>query len=283
MARDLPKYVHRYKSCHGQERTYFRLGNGHPYTRIHEAPNTPEFFERYAALLKGPPKVGLKKAPSVVRELGHRSTPQTFGWLCVQYYKSVDCHLRREKPILDACCKEPIGPKDTRTFGAIPLEALDLKAVKVLRDRKAKAGLIGSAANRTKALRRLCKWARGEGYLTVNVALELEFIRRKTDGHIPWTDKEIEKFRECWPIGTMQRLAFEIMLCCGLAKIDAILAGPKNVEEYQGQKLLHYRRTKTGVHGHPPMPKQLLDAIAAVNLKSTTHFLLTSYGKPFTS
>jgi hypothetical protein len=96
MARDLPKYVHRYKSRHGQERIYFRLGNGHPYTRIHEAPNTPEFFERYAALLKGPPKVGLKKASSVLLASGRKPTPQTFGWLCVQYYKSVDCHLRRE-------------------------------------------------------------------------------------------------------------------------------------------------------------------------------------------
>lgn len=134
-----------------------------------------------------------------------------------------------------------------------------------------------------RTLRRLCKWARAEGHLAVNVALELEFIRRKTDGHIPWTAEEIKRFRDRWPLGTMQRLAFEIMLCCGLAKIDAIAAGPRNVEEYKGKKLLHYRRAKTGVAGHPPMPKELLDAIAAVNLKSTTHYLLTSYGKPFTS
>jgi integrase len=202
----------------------------------------------------------------------------------VQYYKSVEFH-RREKPILDACCREPISPKDQRTFGAMPLEALDLKAVKVLRDRKAKAGLVGAAANRVKALRRLCRWARGEypKLFPTNVALELEFIRRKTDGHLPWRDEEIKKFRERWPIGTMQRLAFEIMLCCGLAKIDAIAVGPQNAEEFKGQKLLHYRRAKTGVHGYPPMPKELVEAIAAVKLKSTTHFLLTSYGKPFTS
>jgi integrase len=284
MKRDLPKHVYVNRSRHGQERIYFAKGGRAPFIRIYEAPNTPEFFERYAALLlKGTAKVGLKKASSVVLESGPKPKPETFRWLCVQYYKSVDCHLRREKPILDACCKEPIAPNDKRTFGAMPLEALDLKAVKVLRDRKAKAGMIGSAANRVKALRRLCKWARGEGHLLVNPALELEFIRRKTDGHPPWTDEEIKKFRDHWPIGTMQRLAFELMLGCGLAKVDAIAGGPKNVEEFKGQKLLHYRRSKTGVHGHPPMPKELLDAIAAVNLKSTTHFLLTSYGKPFTS
>lgn len=158
-----------------------------------------------------------------------------------------------------------------------------MKVIKILRDRKVKVGLIGAAANRTKALRRLCKWARAEGHLAANPALELEFIRKKTDGHVPWTDDEIKKLRDRWPIGTMQRLAFELMLGCGLAKVDAILAGPRNVEEYKGQKLLHYRRAKTGVAGHPPMQKIVLDAIAAVNLKSTTHYLLTSYGKPFTS
>jgi hypothetical protein len=36
-----------------------------------------------------------------------------------------------------------------------------------------------------------------------------------------------------------------MMLGCGLAKVDAIKAGPKNVQEFQGQKLLHYRCAKT--------------------------------------
>jgi integrase len=216
-------------------------------------------------------------------EIQQPARPQTVRWFFAQYYKSVECHLRREKPVLDACCTETITPKDKRTFGEMPLEALDLKALKVLRDRKVKAGLIGSAANRVKALRRACKWGYEEGHLPVNVALELEFIRRKTDGHVPWTDEEVKNFRDHWLIGAMQRLAFELMLDCGLAKVDAIKAGPKNVKEFEGHKLLHYRRTKTGVEGHAPIAKELLDAIAAVNLKSTTHFLLTSYGKPFAS
>jgi len=284
MRRNLPKHVYVNRSRHGQERIYFAKGGRAPFIRIHEEPNTPEFFKRYAAvLLMGTAKVGLHKAPSVVLESGPMPRPGTFRWLCVQYYKSVDCHLRREKPILDACCKEPITPKDKRTFGEMPLEELDLKALKVLRDRKVKAGLIGSANNRVKALRRACKWAREEGHLPVNVALELKLFRHKTDGHIAFTDEEIRRFRDHWAIGTMLRLAFELMLCCGLAKVDAIKVGPKNVEDFMGQKLLHYRRVKTGVDGYPPMNKELLDAIAAVSRKSTTHFLLTSYGKPFAS
>src|SRR5262245_59190487 len=121
MKRDLPKHVYVNRSRHGQERIYFAKGGRAPYVRIHEEPNTPEFFERYTALLKGAPKVGLSK-PAVILESGPKPTPETFRWLCVQYYKSVEFH-RREKPILDACCREPITPKDKRTFGQMPLLA----------------------------------------------------------------------------------------------------------------------------------------------------------------
>jgi hypothetical protein len=109
MTRDLPKYVHRYRSRHGQERLYFRLGNGHPYTRIHEKPHSPEFWAVYAALLKGEAIVKTAIPEPIVKAL-----PNTFRSLCDAYAKSDD-FKKRDKAILDAICQQPIKASEPNT------------------------------------------------------------------------------------------------------------------------------------------------------------------------
>ena len=43
-----------------------------------------------------------------------------------------------------------------------------------------------------------------------------------TDGHAPWTDSDAATFRARRPIGTMQRLAFELLLLTGAARAAGI-------------------------------------------------------------
>jgi hypothetical protein len=157
MPRDLPKHVHRYKSRHGQERIYFRLGNGHPYHRIREEVGSPEFWEAYALLLKRETifeKANQPIAPAIL--------PDSFRWLCSRYANSVE-FKKRDKPILDACCLEPIAPRDQRLFADLPIANLTLQHLKVLRDRKVKTGSPEAANSRIKSLKRLCRWAVGAG------------------------------------------------------------------------------------------------------------------------
>jgi len=296
--RNLPEHVYPRKRKGRVDLYFWRGHTGDPWIRIREEPNTPEFHERVSVLLKkGSPKVGLKRTPPVVLESGEKPNENTFRWLCLKFYRSVDCHLKREKPLLDACCREPIAPKDKRTFADLPLSRLTLKELKVLRDRKAKQisevkprGLLGASRSRVKALRRLCKWAREEGILDFNPAIELEQIKGpKTRGHIPWDDDDCKKFRYHWKVGTVQRAAMEIMASCGTARSDVIRVGSENVRSGKDAsanpcKVLDYRRQKTGTEGTIPIPKRVLDIIAATKPVGFKIWLVTPLtGKPFTS
>jgi len=52
----------------------------------------------------------------------------------------------------------------------------------------------------------------------------------KSDGHIPWNTDQVEAFRQCWAIGTMERLAFELIFWTGARVSDAIRLGEGNID-----------------------------------------------------
>ena len=42
-----------------------------------------------------------------------------------------------------------------------------------------------------------------------------------------WSESEIEQFEKCWPVGTKQRLAFDLLICTGQRGSDvAAMARP---------------------------------------------------------
>ena len=93
-------------------------------------------------------------------------------------------------------------------YGAAHLKDLAARHIK-----KDLASFEGHAANnRLKVWRSLCAFWDEVGEIEINVALQVS--KRKTaksDGHTPWNREDFEAFREYWPIGTKQRLAFELM------------------------------------------------------------------------
>ncbi|MBY6160006.1 tyrosine-type recombinase/integrase [Mameliella alba] len=64
-----------------------------------------------------------------------------------------------------------------------------------------------------------------------------------TDGHTVWTDDDIAAFRLRWPIGSTQRLALELLVQTGAARIDVVALGPGMVGR---DGWLTYRRAKSG-------------------------------------
>lgn len=53
----------------------------------------------------------------------------------------------------------------------------------------------------------------------------------QSEGWPAWTDKDCEKFEKRWPLGTHQRLAYEIMRWTGLRIRDAVRLGPEHVKQ----------------------------------------------------
>ncbi|WP_428516346.1 tyrosine-type recombinase/integrase [Roseovarius sp.] len=98
------------------------------------------------------------------------------------------------------------------------------------------------ANNRLKLWRAMGRWWVESGLLDADPARD---VRKRaaphSDGFEPWTAEDVAAFRAHWPIGTMQRLAFELIALTGAAIGDAVKLGPGNVRD----GWLVYTRAKT--------------------------------------
>ncbi len=101
-----------------------------------------------------------------------------------------------------------------------------------------------AANNRLKCWRALCSWAVEAGLIAENPAASV--TRHKTastQGHLPWTQDDIDAFRDHWPIGSRQRLAFELLHWTAARMSDAVRLGPGMIDR---NGWLVYHQTKTG-------------------------------------
>jgi integrase len=55
-------------------------------------------------------------------------------------------------------------------------------------------------------------------------------VERHSDGFHTWTEDEIATFRRVFPIGTRQRLAFELMLNTAQRRADVVRMGWQHIE-----------------------------------------------------
>lgn len=99
------------------------------------------------------------------------------------------------------------------------------------------------ANNRLKVWRSMCKWWLSVGQIETNPARDVE--RRptpKAQGATPWTREDFQTFRKRWPVGSAERLAFELMYQSCAAVGDMTRLGPGNVKD----GWLSYTRQKSG-------------------------------------
>jgi len=99
-------------------------------------------------------------------------------WLVRQYEKSYDFgqldprSQRVRSQILQSCLDEPVSETNPLRFAECPVDRLDAKLVRVLRDRK--KATPGAAGTRIKSLRVMLSWAVENGHVTVNVARDVK-------------------------------------------------------------------------------------------------------------
>jgi integrase len=136
-----------------------------------------------------------------------------------------------------------------------------------------------------KALGHFVKFALADGLIQIN---PLDGVVRdkaaRSDGHIAFTDGDVEMYRKVHALGTRERLALEIMLNLGLRRSDACRIGPADIK---GGWLRDFEPKKTarttGVKINVPLHDDLVAAIAAMSVVSTKTYLVTDHGKPFAS
>ena len=108
-----------------------------------------------------------------------------------------------------------------------------------------RASTPAQANNFLKAMRGLFKWALDAEHVESDPTINIKSVRVKSQGFHVWTEEEIEKFENRWPIGTRERLALAILLYTGLRRGDAAKLGPQHVKN--GVILMETEKTGTPI------------------------------------
>src|SRR5262249_5183241 len=138
------------------------------------------------------------------------------------------------------------------------------------------AGKPGAANELRKMLRNLMRHAIDIGLRADDPTRDVRPIRIKTSGHHSWTDDEIRKFEQCYPVGSRERLALAPLLYTGHRRGDVIRMGPELVRA----GVLYVKQEKTGAELAIPVHPDL-EAIIAATPSGHLTFLTTTIGGPF--
>lgn len=210
----------------GNVRYYYRHTT--PATPMPDAaPDSPEFLRAYAAAAAGQPQKNRGRVQ-------HRTGTIGAG---VRAWLASDAFLARAAETR-AGWRRIAEDIETR-YGKGQLA--DLRAKHIRQDI---ARLTPHPANkRLKCWRAMARWWVEAGLIDADPAREVRARKAPpSDGHPPWTAEEVEAFRAHWPIGTMQRLALELMHQTGASIADAVRLGPSHLA---ADGWLTYTRGKT--------------------------------------
>jgi hypothetical protein len=129
MPKDWP-HLQRYTDDHGTAYAYYRRA-GRPKVRIREPyADTPEFAAAYYEARARAENAATPPLPAPTL----KPAPDTFRWLCVEYFKSLDFRQldpdtqRVRRRVLEACWDEPWQAGSAHLFGQAPLRRMDAAA-----------------------------------------------------------------------------------------------------------------------------------------------------------
>lgn len=289
MPRRLPMYCVEDPDRHGNMRIYLKR-RGHLKVRLRGTPWTPDFMVAYEAALAGRtlPSAASGADAETVRVAGGHAKRGTWGWLVREYAMSTTFRVKLDPrtqrvrlSILEATCREPLKPGGDVLFRDLPLSAMTPKHVRVLRDRK--AATPAAADNRIKSVRQALAYAVQEDILTHNPAQSVSFFSKVTEGFHTWSVAEVRAYQKRHPLGTKARLALELLLYLGVRRSDLVALGPQHMVADDWISFVPHKTRRTN-----PEPLELpvlpaLQAVIAASPIGKTTFLVTEFGKPYTS
>lgn len=280
------RYVEPHLGPDGKLRHYFRIGKGTrtPMPPVDGDPKLdPAFMAAYAILLneaagKSLPAHALPK-PTGARPVVMRVATDSFGAALSRYYRhSTFAKLAQDTQYGHRGALNRFAKK----FGTAPMNGLDHEVIQeAIRPLEP-----WPQQHLVTALRRFVRWARATGELDMKapdptLGLALHEVP-KIKGHKAWTDAQRAQFERRWPVGTTERLAYEILNRLGLRRADVRRLGPVHV--LGGMLRFQPRKTAntTAVWiEQPEFDPDLARIIAATTVVGAKTFLVDRSGKPF--
>jgi integrase len=259
-----PRLPYTHREVHrGQTFWYYRHGHG-PRVRLRGGYGSAEFMRDYRAADKGD--------GGSSNHMGRGGSTFSSLWF-----------LYRSSPAWASLSPATKGQRDNlmrvalERAGDQPLSVWNRKFILASID--ARSETPAQARNFFGTLRALFKWAISREHIDSDPTVGVRVERIRGDGFHAWTPDELAKFESHWPLGTRERLAFDIMLWTGLRRSDACRVGPQHVKD--GVIVLETAKTGTTVSVRivPPLAR----SIEAVRKSPQTSdpFVLNFNGKPF--
>lgn len=279
------RYVEPHRGRDGVTRYYFRCrGARTPMPLVDGDPKLdPAFMSAYATLFAEAtghklPAYNVPRLARTANPVIMRAAPDSVGAAINRYYRHSTFAVLA--PDTQESHRGALN-RFAKKFGREPLSIMDHEAVQ----EAIKPLEPWPQRHLVTALRRFVRWARATGEMDTKaqdptLGLALHDVP-KIKGHQPWTTDHHKKFEKRWPIGTRQRLAYEIMLRLGLRRRDVHRLGPQHVTN--GWLLFQPRKTSrtTAVWLDQPFDTRLAQVIAATTVVGTETYLVNDLGKPF--
>ncbi len=253
----------------GLTRYYLRLP-GEKKKRLPGKLGDPEFMAAYQAAISGVPAP--QRPDGTVAKADSRGT---LRWLVDEYMRSA-----KFKGLAEATqsARGNILKAVVRTAGDAKVSSITEETIRAGRDRR---GDTPAAANTfLKSMSQLFEFAIEYKHATKNPTKDVTRLSPKNKGgHHTWTEIEINRFFEAYPLGTTAHLCASIMLYTGVRVSDAAKMGRQHVSK----GWISFRATKNGVAVEMPVAPELQKAIEASrpSSKGHMHFLVNEWDKPF--
>jgi integrase len=214
MPRPRPPYLSREVTRHGKPVWYVRVDGKR--TRLRAEYGTAGFQSEYHAALA-----------ERRNQEQDGATGGSLAWLIERYRETMAWHslsattrLRHERFFRQACEKA----------GNESFARITKATIVAARDRRAKTPYY--ARHFLDAMRSLFRSAVESGVATVDPTVGVKNPQQRTaDGFRPWVEDDVAAYEKRWPLGTRQRVWFDVLLYTGLRRGDAVRLGRPHVRD----------------------------------------------------
>jgi integrase len=266
-------FLERRVSRHGAVSYYVRLSKREKLVRIHGDYRSEPFMLAYHAAVRGAP---LNASPAVAKE-----GKGTVSWLINLYKRSrAWCEeLSQETRNM----RGPFLKKIEEQAGDLPLQAITRA--------KIEEGIMARSQNQGRhffdTMRSLFKFALVHELHDRNPTDGIIVRKDSGEGHLPWPIEMIEQYEARWPIGTKQRLMFDVYLYVGLRRGDAARLGKQHIRKGVIHLMTEKSRGKMPIYVpvHPALAESIKarpsSGLAIIAKDDGTHYTKEALGNMF--
>ncbi|MNS05706.1 site-specific tyrosine recombinase XerC [compost metagenome] len=266
------KWIHRFRDRHGKMRHYFRRP-GMKRVPLPGSPGSTQFMEAYQSALEA----GAMRRPE------SRTKPGTIAAAIDGYFSSLE-YVSLGSKVTKATYRRALTVL-AREHGDKPIRLLEAHHIKSIMAQK--IATPAAANSFLRHIRMVCNYAVDRGWITRNPAVGIKKIKYDTEGFHTWSESEIRKYEDFWPVGTTQRLAFDLLLHTGQRSADVRQMISNAISDYavtvvaQFAEGADFKQQKTKAKVNIPITPELQSSLNAFRSRQGT-IILTSFGKPFT-